>query len=218
MNFIEVYDNALDVDTCDMIIDRAEGHKKIEESKHQIVGGSERDFSLVMNIYRTGGQYEKTGDDGSLIPWMQPFNDPIRQTINKYYNLYSKKYNINKSFDDNYIDMWKVQKTYPGSVGCGWHDDHEGTSVHSSHRWLVWILYLNDHENGELIFQNYDEVIYPKAGRLVIFPTSFTHRHMATAIPSDKYPKYIVTSWFCKFKDEVDAVLDKTAGFQGRLK
>lgn len=62
------------------------------------------------------------------------------------------------------------------------------------HRLLLFIIYLNDvEEGGETDFFYQNKSVKPKAGSMVIAPCGFTHTHRGNIpISSDKY---VLTSW-----------------------
>jgi hypothetical protein len=79
-----------------------------------------------------------------------------------------------------------------------WHSEHypHPTDPHqdSLHRTLLWMVYLNDVEEGgetEFYFQNIKSK--PKQGTLVLAPADFTHTHRGNKPVSGD--KYIFTSW-----------------------
>jgi hypothetical protein len=57
------------------------------------------------------------------------------------------------------------------------------------------ILYLNDvEEGGDTYFDQFDMSVQPKAGRLVLFPSTFPYSHEARTPVSGN--KYILVTWF----------------------
>ena len=84
-----------------------------------------------------------------------------------------------------------LQKTNPTE---GYHDWHsESNNIACANRTLVWSVYFNDLENsGETEFLYQKRKINPKAGRVLIFPGSFTHLHRGNP-PYES--KYIATGW-----------------------
>jgi len=62
-------------------------------------------------------------------------------------------------------------------------------------RSLSAILYLNDvEEGGETYFDQIDVSVLPKAGRLVLFPSTFPYTHEARSSISGN--KYVLVTWF----------------------
>jgi tetratricopeptide (TPR) repeat protein len=64
----------------------------------------------------------------------------------------------------------------------------------SATRQISLIAYLNDvHEGGETVFPKLGVTVPPKAGRLLLFPSAFTHVHKA--MPPVSGDKFCVVSW-----------------------
>ena len=84
---------------------------------------------------------------------------------------------------------YQIQKTAPGEEYV-WHQDSRFEDGYA--RVLTYIWYLNDvDEGGETEF--YDgSIIKPVAGRMVIFPATWTFMHRGKTPSTDKY---IVTGW-----------------------
>ena len=86
----------------------------------------------------------------------------------------------------------KIQMTKPSEGYHIWHC--ENSSLMNRGRFLTWILYLNDiDEGGETELIHLSERISPKTGRLVIFPAGWTHAHRGN--PPLSNTKYIATGW-----------------------
>jgi len=57
------------------------------------------------------------------------------------------------------------------------------------------VFYLNDnYEGGEIYFPNQEITLKPKAGDLILFPSSFTHAH--ASLPVQTGTKYAIVSWW----------------------
>ena len=63
----------------------------------------------------------------------------------------------------------------------------------SAKRFLVFFLYLNENEGGLTSFSEYGINVKPEAGRMLMFPPLWTHKHAGT-MPI-KEPKYIIGSY-----------------------
>lgn len=84
-----------------------------------------------------------------------------------------------------------LQKTMPTEGYHGWHS--ESNNIANANRTLVWSVYFNDLEDsGETEFLYQKKKVKPKAGRVLIFPGSFTHLHRGNP-PYEA--KYIATGW-----------------------
>ncbi|WP_237068503.1 2OG-Fe(II) oxygenase family protein [Microbulbifer guangxiensis] len=79
-----------------------------------------------------------------------------------------------------------------------WHSEHfphpSDPEQHSLHRVLLWLLYLNDvEEGGETEFFYQGAKIRPRQGSLILAPCGFTHTHRGNVPRSGD--KYVLTSW-----------------------
>ena len=91
------------------------------------------------------------------------------------------------------VESINIQKYEPGWAYWAAHSERQ--TISTSHRYLVWMIYLNDVEDGgETHFEYQDVGISPKAGRVVIWPTDWTHTHRG--LPSKTGSKYIMTGWY----------------------
>ena len=63
----------------------------------------------------------------------------------------------------------------------------------SARRFLVFFLYLNDNYGGHTSFSEYDTVVQPKTGRLLMFPPTWTYLH--TGHKPLNTSKYIIGSY-----------------------
>ena len=98
-----------------------------------------------------------------------------------------------------------LQKYLAGQGGYPhWHSElyPSDASAETLHRILLWTIYLNDvSEGGETEFYYQERKIRPQAGTLLIAPAGFTHTHRGNMpIGGDKY---IATSWFLFQRAEV---------------
>ena len=86
-----------------------------------------------------------------------------------------------------------MQKTQPKGGYHSWH--HEQQNLRDDKRCLVWMLYLNDvNDGGETEFLYQSKRVQPKRGTVMIFPAAFTHQHRGN--PPLSGSKYIITGWF----------------------
>ena len=64
----------------------------------------------------------------------------------------------------------------------------------TSKRWVSAILYLKDnYKGGEIEFVHYDLKIKPKAGSLYLFPSGYSHAHIAHEVTDGT--KYAIVTW-----------------------
>lgn len=111
---------------------------------------------------------------------------------------------------DKYIDIYKfsgecaefgllekinIQHYLPGQGFHMWHSERMHGNGTASSRHLVFMTYLNDiNDGGETEFYYQNIKVKPKKGKIVIFPTDWTHTHKG--ITSNTEEKYITTGWF----------------------
>jgi len=179
-DFIGVYDDVISQDQCKEIIERME--------QFQNNGYGE-----------TRPNPEHIRSDKALFDHIDPFlseknRDAVMSALwQKGYDSYANQYSILNDCDKHSIQDIKGQITNSGQGYHIWHSEVMGTHLH---RLLVYILYLNDiDEGGETEFLYYKKRIEPKAGRLLIFPAYFTHAHRGNTNLSDEN-KYILTGWY----------------------
>jgi len=58
---------------------------------------------------------------------------------------------------------------------------------------IVFFLYLNNNFDGRTSFSEYDMQVYPSAGRLLMFPPTWTYLH--AGFKPKLEPKYIIGSY-----------------------
>lgn len=95
------------------------------------------------------------------------------------------------------LSWLSIQKT-PASNSfdtCFRHDSHPHPKGDDNlHRILNITIFLNDDfENGELSFAEYDRRITAKPGKVVVFPSYFTHTYRQEAVNSGD--RYQVNGW-----------------------
>ena len=104
----------------------------------------------------------------------------------------------------------KVQKTPPGGGFSVWHYEQGSHIGECSRRWGVWMLYLNDVEDGgKTDFIRQGVSLKPEQGSLVIWPAAYTHPHRGA--PDLKEDKYIVTGWL-QYWIEGESLFDPEVG------
>ena len=180
-NFIEEYIVA-DSEECEFVIDWFENHK----DKH------------ISGVYGPGGNVDTTVKDSTDIVMnifeSNEVNSIILSAISKGVAEYKKKY-----YMLNDIDEWSVASTYniqrynPGQGYSATHCEQSGIVDYNS--MLVWTLYLNDvTDEGGTFFPYQRQLVSAKTGKLVLFPSPWTHMHRG--VISSTQTKYIATGWF----------------------
>jgi hypothetical protein len=109
-------------------------------------------------------------------------------TVWNYLDDYAKRYDVTFMGMENV----NVNRYEPGEYYVAHADDGIGQS-----RIISALVYLNNVEEGgqtEFIYQNVS--VYPKAGRLVIFPSNYAYSHAAH--PPTSGVKYSAAFWTVK--------------------
>ena len=184
-SFIEIYDNALSQQECDILISRFE---KSEQGRGAVWKNGQlvRDPSVKDSIELPNLRFS----NGDLISNL--IRTKLQFSINKYIKKYSHIPQLNTwGVEDGYT----FKKFEKGGGYKSWH--HEHGPKNQSERILAWMFYLNDASGTE--FMHYP-TINARIGRCVIWPSSWTHVHKGV-IPN-KGLKYIITGWAAFKKNE----------------
>lgn len=177
--FIGIYRNQLPRPNCDKIIKLFDDHNTTWHEDNQFPN-------------RSLGRYDTACDVKNLV-WDNPQDDQtpiIREFLNKSIQEYGRIFQGANC--PQYYTTLKMQKTPPGGGYHVWHCENNGHD--SSSRCLVWLMYLNDVEDGgetEFLYQSVR--VKPSAGTIVLWPAGFTHMHRGN--PPLSTDKYILTGW-----------------------
>lgn len=191
-NFVEVYDNAVDKQTCENII------KHFEEVKNAGLSIDRQTKEGVAKLTKDTDMYDLT-ETPDLLPSnsITSANDKIifqtfKEAFWNCYNQYITKYDLTQTTTHTLDGYVKIQKTVPGQGYHVWHWEQD--SVHHGHRLLLVMLYLNDvEEGGETEFLYQGLRVKPKQGSIMICPGSFTHTHRGN--PPLTGEKYVMNTW-----------------------
>ena len=120
-------------------------------------------------------------------------SDLLSSCLKYHIEKYKKDFpDINKLPPWRCTSVYNVQKYNPKD---GFYKSHcEVTDKLSSIRILVWMIYLNTLQDGGTLFPTYQTGIRAKQGRLVIWPSYWTHMHKGQISPTET--KYIATGWY----------------------
>ncbi|MEG4802883.1 2OG-Fe(II) oxygenase [Microcoleus sp. ARI1-B5] len=220
VNFIEIYDNALDAATCCQIIQKFETSNQIHRGMTgygvDVAKKDSYDLKITglpewLDIERrvlstTFGYLQKYFRKylfalvGAISPAL--FDPQTNQAVTLTQENFAQFESV---FMDDVIkhiyrrDFLKVQKYLQGTGGYHhWHSeiypDPDSVGEESLHRVLFFQYYLNTvSEGGETEFFYQNLKVKPQQGKLVIAPAGFTHTHKGHVPLTDH--KYILTSW-----------------------
>jgi hypothetical protein len=218
-DFIGVYDEALNPEVCQQVIDAFERSSKRREGitgqgkdvnkkqSEDIPLSLEPEWSnfiafITQVTLRYLVDYMRDYSHlltGAVCPAVQDASGKLVTVTAELIPELTDKAIANMIARLYYLGVINAQKYYKGHGG--YHHYHSeiypalGDRHHESlHRVLLFMYYLNEvAHGGETEFFYQKKFIQPKVGRLVIAPAGFTHTHKGH-IPQSA-DKYILTSW-----------------------
>ena len=185
-NFIGVYDNYITDFECKRAISLFEQQTKFNRTINRQTSEKASVLDKVDQQYFCSIE--------TIDVWHTELKSLIAN-FDQAYRHYDKMTGVIKSFgqDEFFYTSLKIQKTLPGEGYHIWHLEHSA-GFQNEPRALVFSIYLNDvEEGGETEFLHFSKRVKPKAGRIVIWPSSFPYVHRGN--PPLSGEKYILTSW-----------------------
>jgi hypothetical protein len=187
-DYIYEAENIIENHICKDIIDRFENDPR--KRKGETIGGVSENVKVSIDL-PLGLNDELKDDWWDLII---EITDSVRKFLFENYIPYLKENNLDKnnSIENTIcgttIGIPQLQKTEKGGF-YRWH--HDGYL----NRVFTYILYLNDVEEGCGGTTDFlcGKSVVPKAGKIVIFPSSLTYIHRGKKL--EKGVKYIATSF-----------------------
>lgn len=178
-DFIEIYDDVMDEKWCKDIIEY--GLNAIQTFKPFRHRGVQDDKSMVVSPYIENSMPEK----------MYHY---IHDILVHHYIKYSDKYWI---LDKNMTRLWptaiKFHYVKPNGGYHAWHC--ENATYESSKRVLAYHISLNTcKDEGDLEFLYYKKKLFPKMGRMIMWPAGITHVHRGNPMKTEN--KYYITGWY----------------------
>jgi hypothetical protein len=217
-DFIEIYDDALDADTCRALIERFEASgqaapgrvgsgvmPELKDSRDIMISGQDawRDAEGRLNqvVFQGLKRYLQRYPYALIAPLMLQIADPDtgaarRLEAEDLTNLPGDRIDavLQAVFRPGGINLQRYTANQGGYPY--WHCEHypRDPGCESLHRTLLWTIYLNDgFSEGETEFLYQKRLVRPRTGSLLIAPAAFTHTHRGNRpVGGDKY---IATSW-----------------------
>lgn len=190
-NGIAVYDNVINQNACNDIINYFESVRNLN-----LVFNQESYASGPSHVNRKDQSVFMLTPDILTLDKTQPIFNSFLEGFWKAYEDYSKEFSVLQTAGKHGFYQIRIQKTEPGGGFHNWH--FENYDAITCTRVVTWMFYLNDVEaGGETEFLYLHQRISPKAGRLVVWPASYTHTHRGN--PPLSGAKYIITSWLSFF-------------------
>lgn len=185
-NSILYWDNALTIEQCEDIIGLFNRSKLFQGNT--LSNGK----AVIDTTHKKTWEFDVSGTSPDSHDWWEVDKLAVMVTI-KHLNLYQKANPIFNSLPNPLGDEGFRMKRYinDDTEHHGYHVDSGQEPLCSRPRILAILIYLNDVEvGGETVFYNQGVAIKPKCGRVVIFPTAFTHVHSGRRPVSN--PKYVL--------------------------
>ena len=179
-NYIRVYDNAMDDEKCQHLIDMFETDTEHHEIQDNGNGATLTQINLLHSADTT---------------WKDEVNN-LSNIIGNYIHQYKKDCDIEDTqWPEKFgFEPPKIKRYMPG--GQEFFPPHvDVNSYDTARRFLVAFIYLNDNESGETIVAPKDDTFVSKCkrGSLLFFPPLWPWMH--TGLPPIDTPKYIVGSY-----------------------
>ncbi|MEO1994257.1 MAG: 2OG-Fe(II) oxygenase, partial [Planctomycetaceae bacterium] len=217
-DFIAVYDNALDRETCQELIDifessahrqpgRTGGGVDLEKKRsididvnqdpnfHTSMKRVTQVTTRCMADYLTAHYFAVIGATGIALPDPQTGqNVTLNQQNFESIGRPNMPRLMQALFRPGSVNAQKYEQSTGGYPH--WHSEvyPELPDNEALHRILFYMYYLNDiQDGGETEFFYQQRSIEPRAGRMVVAPAYFTHTHRGNTPRSAD--KYILTSW-----------------------
>ena len=193
---IGIFDNIFTEAECKALIYKLEEAKKNGKAYQGSSGAGDNNQikkSTDYNIFLD----KKNQELSNLV--MSKFNTTLSDLYLEYFPGI-EDYNHHRIVNGKtYYPLLQIQKYDKGSGHYNtWHVEQE--DLNTAERVFVFILYLNDVEEGGetgfLIKENDEYIkVKPKTGRLIIHPASWPFIHKG--FKPESSDKYILTTWLC---------------------
>jgi hypothetical protein len=191
MDFIYRKNNFLSSDLCDIFINKFELSPL--RKRGVIAGpnntGIKADYIKQSTDISFGPSFlekeENKKEWGDLII---KFQHKLQFEIDNYV----EKFDALENMDKFILEGYNLQKYEPEEGFHEWHCERGSPST--SFRMLVWMVYLNDLDNGGTEFKYQNHIEKSEKGKLLIWPTDWTHTHRGQISRTDE--KYILTGWY----------------------
>lgn len=216
-DFIEVYPDALDADTCRAIVARFDASRQDQPGK--VGGGLYPELKHSRDIGISGAPEWQDVEQrlnlavcAALLHYLRTY--PYTLIAPLMLQRPGADGQLRRLREDDVATMDDAELTrlittvfVPGKINLQRYQAGEGgypywhcelypkdASADTLHRHVLWTLYLNDaFEQGETEFFHQQRKITPRTGSLLIAPTAFTHTHRGNRPQGGD--KYIATSW-----------------------
>ena len=176
-DFIEIYPNVLDAETCRGII------HFFEQSPVKIPSGTGVS-GILHAARRSQGVVLDAQSGGPLFP-------AVLTALQRSFAAYVVKYEELRQ-QQSVFESLGIYRYQNESEGYDWHSD--GMDAGLRYRFVSAVLYLNTvTQGGETEFRYQNRKIAAQEGTLLLFPSGWTHIHRGC--PPRSGPKYVLVTW-----------------------
>ena len=170
-----------DISICDKLIEYHKNNIEYKNRSHITAGKISTDVTVFI---------------GNKNPIMHMYMQEVMKAV----GLYIKTYDLEHMFAVTLREAFNIQHYAPNEGFLGYHC--ERIQSQTNQRALVFMTYLNDvTDGGETEFKYQKLKVKPVKGKMVVWPTDFTHLHRGVVSPTQE--KYIATGWY-NFWSEVE--------------
>jgi len=177
VDLIKVYDNALDSNVCEYLIELFEN----KEDVHERLENNRKPNFTQINLTEISEESPDVQDAHSIVL------KSVLRYKKDYYSFIDER-----CFPESHtFEQFRIKKY--NADGNDAFDTHvDVTDYDSSRRFLSFLFYLNDvNDGGETVFK--EKIIKPKTGKLIIFPPLWMYPHYGKEPVSNT--KYILSTY-----------------------
>lgn len=200
-HFIYIDENNLSVEFCNKIIEKFNADERkikgrVGSNFMENVSSSLAEKKKTMDLFITGKPEWKEIDEQLTKRLHISIDQYLKEHVYKMKKFYDMDEPIINSFmAGDIVDFGYQIQSYKKNEGFyHWHCDFVSNKLKTCQqvRLYTFIWYLNDvNDGGETEFLH--GLIKPKAGKILIFPSTITYYHRGRMPISDD--KYIITGW-----------------------
>jgi len=180
-NYIRIYQNAVPDIFCDKLIEQFENNPS--QWLKQDRKNPDRNFQMLFNQIHVMEHNLWKDDVKYMMDIFQMYLRKYKEDCNIKEKQWPEQYGFEQIRMKRYLPNDKDE--FKNHVDVG---DHA-----SARRFLVFFLYLNDNFGGQTSFKEYDTIVQPQTGKLLMFPPTWTYLHAGHK--PIKTPKYIIGSY-----------------------
>lgn len=212
---IVLYDGLLDNHICETFLGVVKSDYPKNAFEGRMSAGFMPSIKLSADLHFSALKYkEKDADFTSIHSDLEQL---IHQAVSSCLAHYMSEYEIQtRMFDDINDTGFQVQKYDRNHGYFRTHvDSFPGQSV--SNRVISVLIYLNTVEHGgETNFPLHNQEVKPVAGRIVLFPATFTHPHESR--PSLSEDKWIINTFITNTVSQIDnPTIDVIGSFDSKV-